>query len=143
MRHGELHWRRLVRLDVHVLPARRGGVDRKETDAAVGVAVLLGAGDDQGLGVLLVLDLAEVGAVVGVGEFEGLEFADVKEAFEADAEAEVGVCGLALGGFEGDCGGSAEKEGGCDGWEDKHDGRNIVLMGLVSGEVLRMFWVLF
>ena len=81
VRHGEADGLRLVGDDVHLLAAGGGGVDGLEGQAAGA------AGDDEGLGVGLVLDLAEVGGAVGVGEVEGLELVDV-EAAAADGEAE-------------------------------------------------------
>ena len=102
---------RLVRDDVGFLEAGRGGVDGEEGEAVRGGGR---AGDDEGFGVGLVLDLTEVGRRVGVGEGESLEVVGV-EAAAADGEAE-GRVGLA-GGEDGGGGGEGGEEGQSGGGE--------------------------
>lgn len=67
-----------------------------EEGQAVRIASDPGARHDQRFLVLLVLDLADPGGAVGVGELEGLQVVGV-EAAAADGEGEVSVArGLAL-----------------------------------------------
>lgn len=84
---AEAHGFRLVRDDVHVLPARRGLVDGLERNAVPGrtAAVGRGAVDDQRLRVGLVLDPTQVGGTVGVEQAVGLDVVDVEIA-TADLE---------------------------------------------------------
>ena len=121
MRHRELDRRCLIRHDISVLATCRRGVNGHEVKSTLCVTGDHGAAEDQRFGVLLVLDHAEVGGLVGVAEFEGLEFGDVEEAFEADAETEGAVNCLAFGVSKGAGGGGGEEEGGsCEGGDDKH-----------------------
>ena len=93
MRGAEADRLGLMRDDVRVLVAGRRAVDGEKGETVAG-AGNTGAGDDQRLRVFLVLDLAEPGGAVGIGELEGLQVVGV-EAAAADGEGEVARGGLA------------------------------------------------
>lgn len=129
MRHRELQGRRLGRLDKRKLASRGRGVDGQETQPARGVAADFGAAKDQRLRIGLVLDLAEVCRVIGVGELEGLEFGEVEETLQADAEPEVAVYGLSLG-IRGRAG---RRRGGCGCEKSQGSGGSGVEMHFCKG----------
>lgn len=74
---AEAHGPRLAWNNVHLLPTGWARMDGLESD---GVDAILGTGNNQWLGVALVLDLTNVGRGVGVEETEGLEIGYVKAA---------------------------------------------------------------
>ena len=108
--HAEADGDRLVRGDVHLHGARGGLVVGEEADSSAS------GGDEEGFSLGLILDLANVGGGVGVGELAGLELVDVEDAEGLLGEEQRLATGVLT--FLQGCGGDEGQGGGEEGGED-------------------------